>query len=78
MKYNHPMYNFITQFKIFKLHTMTNTETNKVFHKQAQTPTLFPFAKKPTNDYIKLYDSKIYQYINYLSIIIYPFILPLL
>ncbi len=66
MKYNHPMYNFITQFKIFKLHTMTNTETNKIFHKQAQTPTCyFHLQKKPTNDYIKLYDSKIHQYINY-------------
>ena len=66
MKYNHPMYNFLTQFKIFKLHTMTNTETNRIFHKQAQTPTCyFHLQKKPTNDSIKLYDSKVNRYVLY-------------
>ena len=46
MKNDHPAFDFITRFKILKLHTMTNTETNKVFHKQAQTPTSFFQFKK--------------------------------
>ena len=41
MKQTHDMHNFITQFDIKKLHTLTSTETNKIFHKKAQTPTCY-------------------------------------
>ena len=35
------MYYFLTQFNISKIHCFTNTETNKLFHGSAQTPTCF-------------------------------------
>ena len=41
MKKDHPMHNFIRQYHIKKLHTLTNAETNKIFHGYAQTPTCY-------------------------------------
>lgn len=62
MKNDHPAFDFITKFKILKLHTMTNTETNKIFHKQAQTPTSFFLVQKT-----KTNTSSLLIYENYLS-----------
>lgn len=47
MKRDHKIFNFIRNHgEILKLHTLTNTETNKIFNKQAQTPTCFWLFKK--------------------------------
>ncbi len=66
MKNDHSMFEFLTKFKIVKLHTMTNTETNKIFHKQAQTPTCFFLLKKElTDNYILMYDKYLLNYQKY-------------
>jgi tRNA1(Val) A37 N6-methylase TrmN6 len=46
MKKDHFMFKKITQYKLKKLHTLTNTETNKIFHGQAQTPTCYFLIQK--------------------------------
>ena len=35
------MYHFLTQYKIEKIHCFTNTETNRIFKGEAQTPTCY-------------------------------------
>jgi len=40
------MYNYMLQYKIHNLRCFTNTETNKIFKKQAQTPTCFYLLEK--------------------------------
>ena len=35
------MYHFLTQYKIDKIHCFNNTETNKIFKGEAQTPTCY-------------------------------------
>ena len=66
MKQTHDMHNFITQFDIKKLHTLTSTETNKIFHKKAQTPTCyFHLIKKPTNNYLNIYDNNYNTYVTF-------------
>lgn len=60
------MYSFLTQYKIKALHTFTNSETNKIFNYQAQTPTCFFLLQKILRDkknYINIYDkySKTYH-----------------
>lgn len=40
------MYNYMLQYKIHKLRSFTNTETNKLFKGQAQTPTCFYLLEK--------------------------------
>ena len=66
MKKDNIFHDFLTQFEIVKLHTMNNTETNKIFHKQAQTPTCFFYLqKKPTPEYINLYDKDYEKYIKF-------------
>jgi tRNA1(Val) A37 N6-methylase TrmN6 len=70
MKCDHPMYQYITQYNIKKIHTMTNTETNKVFHGQAQTPTCyFTLVKMKTHKYplyrpIPIYDKSVKKYVK--------------
>ena len=60
------MYNFITNYKIKKLRCFTNTETNKIFYKNAQTPTSILYLKKCINDYkVSVFDKDINDYINY-------------
>ena len=45
---------------------MTNTQTNNIFHKQAQTPTCyFHLQKKPTSEFINLYDFDNKKYIHF-------------
>ena len=70
MKVDHPMYQYMIQYNIKKIHTMTNTETNKVFHGQAQTPTCyFTLVKMKTHKYplyrpIPIYDKSIKKYVK--------------
>jgi len=65
MKRDHSFHNYLHERgQIDKLKCMTNTETNTIFHKQAQTPTsFFAFQKSTTNNRIKLYDSNSKTYI---------------
>ena len=66
MKKYHSFNSFLTQFEILKLHTMNNTETNRIFHTQAQTPTCyFHLQKKPTSEFINLYDQYYNKYIHF-------------
>ena len=66
MKKDHPCFEFINKYKIHKIHTLTNTETNKIFHKQAQTPTcFFLLQKKPSDKNILIYDKQLLTYTNY-------------
>lgn len=60
------MYYFITQYKIQKLKCLTNTETNKIFNKQAQTPTCFFWLEKTkTDNSLYLYDRSLEKYVLY-------------
>ena len=61
------IYNFITNYKIKKLRCFSNTENNKIFYKNAQTPTSILYLKKSINDYqVLIYDKDIGEYINYI------------
>jgi len=67
MKRDHFMYAKMIQYTIGKLHTLTNTETNSVFHGQAQTPTCYfslqkQLIKKPK---INLYDKSMGKYVSF-------------
>jgi tRNA1(Val) A37 N6-methylase TrmN6 len=53
------MYNHMIQYKIENLYCMTNTETNKVFNKYAQTPTCyFRLIKEPNPGYVTIYEKE--------------------
>lgn len=61
------VYNLLTSYKINKLKCFSNTETNKIFNKQAQTPTCILYLTKQLiyNNTIELYDKTYNKYINY-------------
>ena len=60
------MYHFLTQFKIHKMNFMTNTETNRMFSGEAQTPTTyFLLEKSPTDNIISLFCKRSEQYVDY-------------
>lgn len=60
------MYHYLTQYKIHKLVCLTNTETNKYFNKEAQTPTCyFTLEKTPTDNKIMLLDKERNTFIHY-------------
>ena len=60
------MYNLITKYKIQKLKCLTNTETNKLFNNQAQTPTCyFWLTKQLTDNSLYLYDRSLEKYVSY-------------
>jgi hypothetical protein len=61
-------YQYLTSYKIEKLHCFTNTETNKLFKGEAQTPTCyFLLTKKKTdNQSIELYDTCQEKYVNFI------------
>jgi len=65
MKNDHSCFDWMKKYKIHKLHTMTNTETNKIFHKQAQTPTCFFLLQKTPSE--GWWDNYIFIYDKYLS-----------
>jgi tRNA1(Val) A37 N6-methylase TrmN6 len=51
------MYFYMTQFKLHKIHTLTNTEMNSCFKGHAQTPScFFLMEKKSTDKKVLLYD----------------------
>jgi hypothetical protein len=52
------MYDFMMQYKIETLHCMSNTETNKVFNKYAQTPTCyFRLIKTDNPGFVEMIDN---------------------
>lgn len=60
------MYNFMLQYKIENLYCMTNTETNKVFNKFAQTPTCyFSLIKEPNPGYVTIFDKESKQVVEW-------------
>jgi len=62
------MYHFITEFKIHKLRSFNNTETNQIFKQKAQTPTCYFILEKIMNDFsISLYNNhtKVYEPYKY-------------
>lgn len=60
------MYDYLTQFQIEKMNCITNTETNRIFRGEAQTPSCyFLLTKKPTNNIINIYDNTLNKYIDY-------------
>ena len=60
-------YKFLTAYHIDKIHCLDNTETNRVFKQQAQTPTcFFHLIKEPSIQKISLYDYSLSKYISYL------------
>ena len=66
-------YHYLTAYKIEKLHCLTNTETNKIFKGEAQTPTcFFLLTKRETDNYIHLFDTNQNKYINYYCKLDYP------
>ena len=77
------MYNFMTQYKIDKMHCFSNTETNQIFKGEAQTPTCYfllckEFAKSDAineNDdtkIITLFDKDQEKYIDFNLLPHYP------
>ncbi len=67
LKNDNSMYRFMRRYTIERLHTMTNTETNRIFHGQAQTPTCYFVLYNEYNmkDIIELYDKSVKTYIYY-------------
>ena len=59
-------YNYITQFKLHKICCLTNTETNKYFNKEAQTPTCYFTLENKDADYeVLLHDRQKDEFINH-------------
>ena len=66
-------YHYLTSYKIEKIHCLSNTETNKIFKGEAQTPTcFFLLTKRETDNYIHLFDNNQNKYINYYCKLEYP------
>lgn len=60
------IYHILNLYKIESIHTQSNTETNRIFKGQAQTPTCYFLLKKTaSNQVIKLYDKSIYRYVDF-------------
>ena len=61
------LYNLLTQYKIEKLYCLTNTETNKLFKGEAQTPTCYFLLTNILIEAksINIYDKCRETYINY-------------
>jgi len=59
-------YNYLTSFNIKKMHCISNTETNRLFKGNAQTPTCYFLLKKePSDGYISLFDTHKPGYVSY-------------
>ena len=66
-------YDFMCQYQIDKIHCLSNTETNKIFNGNAQTPTCyFLLRNTKTNNTINVFDKDRSKYINYKLKINYP------
>lgn len=60
------MFQYITQYKIHKLKTFTNTQTKNIFKGQAQTPTCYFLLQKcDTDGTMCIYDDIYKDYIEY-------------
>jgi hypothetical protein len=60
------LYYFLTQYDIKKLNCFSNTETNKIFKGNAQTPScFFLLTKRETDKIISIYDTNDQEYIDY-------------
>ena len=70
------MYKFLTQYKIERLHCFTNTETNRIFKGEAQTPTCYFLLRKqlhPVNfRNLAIYDKDQDKYVKYKLLPEYP------
>ena len=64
MKSDHPMHQYMMRYNIPKIHTMTNTETNKAFHGHAQTPTCYFTLVKKHSHTVSIYDKSIGEYVK--------------
>ena len=49
MKKDHNMYSKLLRYNVKKIYTLNNTETNKIFHGNAQTPTCYFLLRKIVN-----------------------------
>ena len=59
-------YELLTQYQIHHIYCMTNTETNKLFKGQAQTPTvIFTIQKCPKFKSTLIYDKNINKYVDF-------------
>lgn len=60
------MYFYMTQFKLHKIHCLTNTEMNSLFKGHAQTPSCyFLMEKKCTDNKVLLYDNDVSKYVEF-------------
>lgn len=60
------MYEFMLNYKLEYLNCMTNTETNQIFNKYAQTPTCyFKLTKTKNPGFVTVYDRDIDEYIKW-------------
>lgn len=60
------IYDLLTSYKIHKIHCFNNTQTNKLFRGEAQTPTCFFLLQKiPTDHTTLLWDTCLEKYIPY-------------
>ena len=66
-------YDFMCQYQIDKIHCLSNTETNKIFNGNAQTPTCyFLLRNTKSNDNINIFDVDKSTYVKYNIKINYP------
>ena len=71
MKRDHKMYRLMLTYTIKKIHTMNSSETNKIFHGHAQTPTCyFLISKKKRHKFpswrpVNIYDDIIKKYVSF-------------
>ena len=67
MKKDHNMYSKLLRYNIKYIYTLNNTETNKIFHGNAQTPTCYFLLRKIVGEDtpIKLFDKAHNKYITY-------------
>lgn len=60
------MYDFMLNYKLEYLNCMTNTETNQIFNKYAQTPTCyFKLTKTKNPGFVTVYDKDIDEYVKW-------------
>jgi len=66
-------YDFMCQYQIDKIHCLSNTETNKIFNGNAQTPTCyFLLRNTKSNNIINIFDIDKSSYVKYKIKINYP------
>ena len=66
-------YDFMCQYQIDKIHCLSNTETNKIFNGNAQTPTCyFLLRNTKSNNNINIFDVDKSTYVKYNIKINYP------